>query len=136
MEPESSQCAAGADGEQVLRGKDGGRCWPLREQLHDRRLCVFDAAEVEPHQAWIEGEVLGLQLLAVTLKAERRRHDALQVDEAGDPLMAVVEQVPNTSPGASEVVGQYGVRVEECRWPERRSCSSTGHRHSSTRTPY
>ena len=40
-----------------------------------------------------------------------------EVAQVSDPMMAVLHHVADGHPGASQVVGQHGVRVEESRWP-------------------
>ena len=60
-------------------------------------------------------KVLGIELLAVALVAERGGHDALKVAEVTDPLMAVGHQMLDGSSSAAQVVGENRIRIEE-RW--------------------
>src|ERR1700687_5897794 len=109
METQAPERTEGADAEQVLCGEEGGRRRASREKIHRCRLSLLNPSEVDPDQNGIIGEVLGLEFLPVALVAERGRHDALKVDQAGDPLMAVRREVLHAPSSTTQVVGENRV---------------------------
>src|SRR5216683_2695047 len=113
VEPEASKSAEGPDRDQVLAGEQRCRGVLAVEQFVRGGFGLLDSAQVEPHDSFVELDLLLSELFRIATITLGSSGNAAQVTQIADADMPLSDQVPDAASHPGGVVREHCVGIEK-----------------------